>query len=111
MLTNEVQDGKDQAWPPRRDWLTNARSLKEVKVWPCGCLKGECSRNSKEDTVSAAEPNGREWQADEIQALGAWGASPLAEPYRVCEDLGFLLCMIWGSLASAQLNDVIAPTF
>lgn len=24
LLTNEVQDGKDQAWPPRKDWLTNA---------------------------------------------------------------------------------------
>lgn len=31
-LTNEVQDGKDQAWPPRRDWLTNARSLEKVEV-------------------------------------------------------------------------------
>lgn len=38
-LTNEVQDGKDQAWPPRRDWLTNARSLEKVEVWPCECLR------------------------------------------------------------------------
>lgn len=69
LLTNEVQDGKDQAWPPRRDCLTNARSLKEVEVWPCGCLQGERSRNSKEATVSAAQ---REQQrvADEIQELG-----------------------------------------
>lgn len=36
MLTNEVQDGKDQAWWPRRDLLTSARSLKEIRVWAHG---------------------------------------------------------------------------
>lgn len=39
LLTNEVQDWEDQAWPPRRDWLTNARSLEEAEVWPCECLR------------------------------------------------------------------------
>lgn len=39
LLTNEVQDSEDQAWPPRRDWLTNARSLEEAEVWPCECLR------------------------------------------------------------------------
>lgn len=33
-LINEVQDGRDQAWWPQRDWLTNARSLGGVKVCP-----------------------------------------------------------------------------
>lgn len=49
LLTNEVQDWKDPGHGgPGRDWLTSARSLSEVKVWPCGCPKGDRSRNSKE---------------------------------------------------------------
>lgn len=86
LTTNEVQDGNDQAWWPRRDLLTSARSLKEVRVWPCGCLKRECSRNSKEAIVSAAQwEQGREWQM-RSKNLKLGECHNLQSPVGYCED-------------------------
>lgn len=87
LLTNDVQDGKDQAWWPRRDLLTSARSLKEVWVWPWGCLKGECSRNSKEAIVSAAQ-----WEQGREQQWGprTWGlrnATTCRAPWDIVKTL------------------------